>query len=115
MNRAALSDKPRPEFLQDRLYRDQDPPEAFHRLAIVRSVSEILIEAYGIRNLHRHRPDLDCDAQTPEGGHELLVEVGHGSRGERNRLAQPSACLEDKVVMQEVKLDFEGAAFVRHG
>ena len=107
MYRAALADELRAELLENRIYGKQDAPESSRGFRIVGIVLPVLIEANGIGNFDRHRPDLDIDSSGPEHGEAFLVKLGHGAGLKRKFLHNGIAGFKNELVMDEVEAEFE--------
>src|ERR1035441_3466037 len=67
----------------------------------------ILVEGNWVRDFDRHSPDFDLDPRGSKHCHEFLVKLGYGARRQRKCLPYPIACLEHKLMLYEVKPEFE--------
>src|SRR5579862_3528374 len=72
------------EFLQHLVDPQRDAPELMHRRGIIGGMNLIFLKRNRFRNLAGSRPDLHLDAHIGQSGHELLVELGHALRLQRD-------------------------------
>src|SRR5271156_237291 len=99
MHGARLADESSAKFLEDRIERDQNSPEAIGVDGIVTRVRHVMIEANRIWNFDRHGPDFHVYFQRREHFHELAVEPRYGPVIERNRPRFAAARLDIEPVV----------------
>jgi hypothetical protein len=112
---ADLSDELSPKDGEDSRGLEQNAPEALREFGVIGLVRPILVERNGLRDLHRHLPDVDRGAEALERGHELPIKPGHGHGLERHNAASGLAALNDEQVIDEIEIDLENAGAIEHG
>ena len=80
---------------------------------IVGCMLGIEIKSDRVGNLDRHVPDFHFDAEPCQRRHELLVEIGHGTRRQWNGPVPAFTGPDDEVVLEKIEFHFEDA--VRYG
>ena len=74
----------------------------------------ILVEADRVGDLDRHRPDPHLQAERAQPGHDLGVEIGDRTGPQWQRLAPAVAGVDAQRVVDEIEIDLEGQAAIRH-
>src|SRR5271167_4821026 len=114
MNGTGFPDESRAEFLKNRIYGRENPPETIRVHRVVGRVDDVLIEADWIWNLDRHRPDFRFDAQRRERCFERAIKISYAARRERDRFRFAAAGGEPQHVADEIELRFEDSQAVRN-
>ena len=73
-------------------------------------VSDVLIEANGIRYFDGHGPDFYVDSQGAQHFHELAIKSGHRAMVKRDSARGAAAGPDIEAVIDEVETDFEVSA-----
>ncbi len=80
---------------------------------IVLRVGAILFERQRVRDLARHGPDMDVDAESPQPLHEAGIKVRDRHRRELHAFERPSLVAICKLVADQIENDIERAARIR--
>src|SRR5579884_2394682 len=115
MDRTGLADEPRAENLEYLVNRNQRAPETPRIFRIIRSMNPVLIEGNWIGNFHRHLPDFHVDVEGMKRRHELAIEIGNGTRRQRNGLNCGIAGTDDELMLKKIKFNFKNAVAKGNG
>jgi hypothetical protein len=113
MHGTAFSTKPRSELLEYAIALHQNPPESIGAFPIVRAVLLIFIERYRVFNLVRHLVNRHRQMKLVQSLHHGPVKIGNGTRFQVNRSPLAIARVDVKLVINEIKSNFERAYAVR--
>src|SRR5712691_8674419 len=109
MYRADFADEARAEFFEDLVDIHQRAPKSIRVLGVVGRVRFVFVEANRVRDLNRHRPNLDVDIQTFECRHHSLVKLSNRFRAQLENLDRAVTALYYQFVIDKVELDLEDA------
>src|SRR6266568_2324639 len=115
MDGAALADKSGPECFKDFVRLRQDAPEAVSIFCIIRGMHKIFITADGICHFTWQRVDDHIDIEGAQSFHKLAVKIRDRAWYQWHDLCSALAGLNEEVVIDEVKIDFKGAASIGNG
>ena len=107
VDRARLAVEPAAELLEDAVRPVENAVVSPHRFEVPRSVLHVLREGRVDRKSERLLPDLDVDAEPPEGGMQEGVEVGD-ARAELEAARATVGGADDERVVDEVERDVIG-------
>src|SRR5262249_41632928 len=115
MHRAALSDKPRPEFPQYRVDTQQDAPQPGHCRGVVGGMSGIPVEPHRVGDLNRHRRYVDGNTRSVQCPLKRGKELRDRSRPRPDGGERTGVELKHKLVAREVELQLQDARTCGHG
>jgi hypothetical protein len=109
VDRAAFADERAPAFRQYVVHVRDDPPPALDVLAVIALVRGIELEGDGRGKFYRHRPDPNRQVHRLQGGHQLSIEIGDGSRRQGQRAPDGVGRLDDELMIDEIERHGERA------
>ena len=107
MNGAALADKARTKLFQNAIRLDEDTPESFHILFVVRGVMLILVVRRRIVELRRLRIDMNLEAKRPQRRHVFGKEIRNGPRIETHDVLPAGTRHDPQSMRDKIEVDFE--------
>src|SRR5262245_2125748 len=114
VNGTHLPDEARAKKSEQAIDLHQRLPESLDHCGIVLGVDAVLLERNRVLNFAGHGPDVRLNANLPQAGHNLRVEVRqrHGPQGPV--LGRTVAGLDAQLMVDEVEEDLEGADTMRN-
>src|SRR5207237_10598290 len=112
MDGAARADKGRTELLQNPIRLNENTPEPFDVVFLVRRVMLILVKGRHIVKLRWSFVDPDLEPKRSQRGHVLGIEIRHRARVQSNNVLATFACADPHSVGNKIELDLEGLALV---
>src|SRR5580658_5293447 len=109
MHGAALAEETRAKLLEDPVDAGQNAAKILDVLRIVRSVATILVERSRIVKLGRRATDAHFDSQSTQGRHVFGVEIGDGTRKQRNVAFVAFAGAGQELMRDQVEIHFKSA------
>src|ERR1700722_2062615 len=114
MNRADLSDKPRPEPHKDKVDLYEGLPKKPYVMGIIALVHLIFFKRYGRNDLIGFGMDAHIDLHPLKHGKDLLVKIGDRPRVKVGTLGGTLAGKDDQLMPHKIEVDLEDAACIRH-
>src|SRR6187401_1858561 len=106
VNRTDLADERCTEPVERFVCPDQDVPETPGVLSVV-SAAKIVVERHRGDDFHRNRPDAECDVESREASHHLMVEGLYRQSRQRQGVAPAITRADGKGVIEEVEFELE--------
>src|SRR5438046_6487204 len=101
MDRTAFPAEARAKFLKHAIGPNQYTPASIRIFGIVGTMLLIAVEWNRVRNLVRHRVDLDRQSELIQRGHDRLVKIRHAARFQFNRSLSPVTFQNSKPMIDK--------------